>query len=181
MLRTTLNFDAKDFSTYKFWPNNSTLTGDSLCLHHSLPPARLRLRVGLRRHRALAPPPASGPAPRRVVACLSIRRTLPGSWPAQGGLAPPAGAPRGRALTPAARCSTAARIRQAPASAHRLPPGHPDACGYCTRTASGRGRGHQPQQATSHSRFRHLPSTILQSTMLFHLNLASEFRHHVIN
>jgi len=101
------------------------------------------------------------PTPRRGPACR-FRRTLPGSWPAQGGLAPPAGTPRGRALTPAARCSSAARIRQSPASAHRFPPGHPDACGCCTRTASGRGRGHQPQQATSHSRFRHLPSTILR-------------------
>ena len=92
------------------------------------------------------------------------------------------------ALTPVARCSSAACIRRSPPrpppTAHRFPPDHPDACGYCTVQTHHKRQwhGHQP---IYHPQFSDPtpncnPFTGVYcnfSLNLFHLNLTSIFWH----
>ena len=123
------------------------------------------LRVGLRRHRPLVPPPAvacpSIHRPPMLVAlppaCAppapQIRRTLAGSWPARGGphLLPAPARPR---PDPAARRSSAARAR--------FPPSHPKVL-HAHHERQGGMSISRRQEATNHSGLWHLASSIPNS------------------
>jgi len=109
---------------------------DRSCLRRPLP---ARASTDHRPPMRVALPPSCAAAPRRVVAYPSNPADPCWELACSGRTRTSYRHPRGRALSPAARCSSAVRIRWSPGSAHLFPPGHPNTRGYCTRTTSGRG------------------------------------------